>query len=150
MNSSTLESITAVLRKEITRTEKARKVAGFIRNLRGYRWVGIYDVGPELVSIVAHSGPSEPAYPRFPVGRGLTAAAIREKQTVVVGDVTSDPRYLTAFGNTRSEIIIPVLDEKTGAVIGTIDVESERPNAFSKDDQRILEQCARSARPLWK
>jgi putative methionine-R-sulfoxide reductase with GAF domain len=39
----------------------------------------------------------------------------------VVGDVRIDSRYLTAFGNTLSEIIIPVLDDKTGAVIGTID-----------------------------
>jgi len=44
--------------------------------------------------------------------------------------VRNDPRYLTAFGNTLSEIIIPVLDEKNGAVVGTIDVESERANAF--------------------
>jgi putative methionine-R-sulfoxide reductase with GAF domain len=60
-----------------------------------------------------------------------------------------DPRSLTAFGSTLSEIIIPIMDEKTGAVVGTIDVESERANAFSEKDQRRLEQCAKVARPLW-
>ena len=120
-----------------------------IRHSRGYRWVGIYDVGPELVSIVAFSGPSAPAYPQFPVTKGLTGSAIREKRTIVVGDVGCDPRYLTAFGNTLSEIIIPVIDETAGAVVGTIDVESERKNAFSAEDQAMLEECARTARPLW-
>jgi putative methionine-R-sulfoxide reductase with GAF domain len=62
--------------------------------------------------------------------------------------VRNDRQYLTAFGSTLSEIIVPVLDNST-AVIGTIDVESERANAFSDDDSELLEQCAKAALPLW-
>jgi len=120
-----------------------------IRQSRAYRWVGVYDVGPELVSIVAFSGPSAPTYSQFPITKGLTGSAIREKTTIVVGDVGGDPRYLTAFGSTLSEIVIPVIDKTSGAVVGTIDVESERKNAFSAEDQAILEECARTAHPLW-
>jgi len=149
MNFTVTNSIAAVLRESVPRTEKARKIADLIRNVCGYRWVGVYDVGPELVSIIAYSGSGAPAYPRFPITQGLTAAAIREKKTIIVGDVRNDPRYLTAFGSTRSEIIVPVLNGKTGAVVGTIDVESERANAFSEEDQRTLEDCAKAARPLW-
>lgn len=47
------------------------------------------------------------------------------KKTVNVGDVASDPNYLTALSTTRSEIIVPVLDITNGCVVGTIDVESE-------------------------
>ena len=142
-------AITSLLDGPAPRAEKAHALADLIRKLRNYRWVGVYDVGPELASIIAYSGSGAPAYLKFPVTKGLTGAATREKRTVVVGDVLADSRYLTAFGTTRSEIIVPVLDEKTGAVIGTIDVESEQPNAFSDDDQRMLEDCARAARPLW-
>ena len=120
-----------------------------IRQSRAYRWVGVYDVGPELVSIVAFSGPSAPTYSQFPITKGLTGSAIREKTTIVVGDVGGDPRYLTAFGSTLSEIVIPVIDKTSGPVVGTIDVESERKNAFSAEDQARLEECARTARPLW-
>jgi L-methionine (R)-S-oxide reductase len=103
-----------------------------------------------MVSIIASSGPSSAAYPQFPITKGLTGSATRDKETVVVGDVRADPRYLTAFGSTLSEIIIPVLDGKTVAVVGTIDVESEPANAFSPEAQKMLEECARAARPLWK
>ena len=120
-----------------------------MRTLGPYRWVGVYDVSAELVSIIAWSGPGPPAYPTFPVTKGLTSAAIREKSAVVVGDVRSDPRYLTAFGSTLSEIIIPILDPRESRVIGTIDVESERANAFSATDQKQLEQCAHAALALW-
>jgi L-methionine (R)-S-oxide reductase len=120
-----------------------------IRALGAYRWVAVYDVSAELVSIIAWSGPGAPAYPTFPVTKGLTSSAIREKSTVVVGDVRSDPRYLTAFGSTLSEIIIPILDPRDSRVVGTIDVESEKANAFSDVDRKTLEECAQAALALW-
>jgi len=143
------EAIALMAQAPFSRTERARRIADRIREAGQYRWVGIYDVGREIVSIVAHSGPAAPAYPQFPVEKGLTGSAIRAKKTVVAGDVRTDPRYLTAFSTTRSEIIIPVLDENRGAVIGTIDVESDEENAFSDEHQRLLEDFARAARPLW-
>jgi GAF domain-containing protein len=130
------------------RKEKAKRLAERIQKLGSYRWVGIYDVGPEQVSIIGWAGPSAPEYPTFPVDKGLTGAAIQQKKAVVVGDVRNDPRYLTAFGSTLSEIIVPVLSPD-GRVIGTVDVESERPNAFSASDQQMIEQCAEAAMLLW-
>jgi putative methionine-R-sulfoxide reductase with GAF domain len=79
------------------------------------------------------------------VTKGLTSCAIREKSAVVVGDVRSDPRYLTAFGSTLSEIIILIPDPRDSRVIGTIDAESESVNAFSDVDRTPLEECAQAA-----
>lgn len=145
-----LDAIRAALEKPGNRLEKAQRFAQAIRRLADFRWVGIYDVGEEWVAIRAWSGPGEPVYPRFPVSQGLTGAAITVKKTVVSDDVRNDPRYLTAFGSTRSEIIIPVIDQTTGRVVGTIDVESEKVNAFSERDQEWLEACARLGAPLWQ
>jgi putative methionine-R-sulfoxide reductase with GAF domain len=130
------------------RFEKARELARIIREHGQYRWVGLYDVGLEKVAIISWSGPNAPAYPTFGISQGLTASVINEKRSVIVGDVRRDSRYLTAFDSTLSEIIVPVLDSST-AVIGTIDVESERANAFTVDDCELLEQCAKAARSLW-
>jgi putative methionine-R-sulfoxide reductase with GAF domain len=130
------------------RAEKAKRLADLIRKLGEYRWVGVYDVGAEIVSIIAWSGPSAPENPSFPASKGLTGAAIQQKRAVIVGDVRNDPRYLTAFGSTLSEIIVPVLSPD-GRVIGTVDVESERANAFSASDQQMIEQCSQAALPLW-
>lgn len=131
------------------REKRAEQIAAAIQNFGAYRWVGLYDVDEQLVSVIDWSGRGAPAYPKFPVTKGLTSSAIREKKTVVVGDVRTDSRYLTAFGSTLSEIIIPILHPVGGRVIGTIDVESEKANAFSSGDQEVLEQCAQAALPLW-
>jgi GAF domain len=101
------------------------------------------------VAIVAWSGLGPPAHPRFPVTQGLTAAAIATARPVVVDDVTDDPRYLDAFGDTQSEMIVPVLVGSGGAVRGTIDVESEKPHAFGNADRSLLAAAATAAAPLW-
>jgi putative methionine-R-sulfoxide reductase with GAF domain len=66
-----------------------------------------------------------------------------------VQDVVSDPRYLTTIGGTRGEMIQPVLDQ-SGVVVGTIDVESDRVNAFSTRDEELLALCAENLLWLWR
>jgi L-methionine (R)-S-oxide reductase len=146
---NTLNEIRSLAMSSGDRAAKAKRLAELVRKLGDYRWVGVYDVGPEFVSVIAWSGPSAPEYPSFPVSKGLTSAAIEQKRTVIVGDVRNDPRYLTAFGTTLSEIIVPVLAPGDARVIGTVDVESDRANAFSERDQQMIEKCAEAALGLW-
>jgi len=146
---NTLNQIRSTAASGGDRAGRAKRLAEMIRKLGDYRWVGVYDVGAENVSIIAWSGPSAPEHPTFPVTKGLTGAAICEKRAIVVGDVHNDPRYLTAFGSTLSEMIVPVFAPGEDRVIGTVDVESEKANAFSARDQQMIEQCAQAALPLW-
>jgi len=145
---NTLNEIRSIAMGGDDRAVKAKRLAERVQKLGGYRWVGVYDVGPEIVSIIAWSGPEAPEHPSFPISQGLTGAAIEQKKAVIVGDVIGDPRYLTSLGNTLSEIIVPVLSPD-GRVIGTIDAESDRANAFTTRDQEMIEQCAEAALPLW-
>jgi L-methionine (R)-S-oxide reductase len=85
---------------------------------------GHYEVTEDEIVNLAFDGLGVPAHPRFPVTQGLSGAAVASGKTVVVGDVSKDPRYLKAFGSTRSEIIVPVVDRAGRKVVGTIDVES--------------------------
>ncbi len=131
-----------------SRAEKAKHLAEGIRKLGDYRWVGIYDVGAEDVSILAWSGPGAPELSKFPVSKGLTGVAIEQKKTVIVGDTRNDSRYVTSFGSTLSEIIVPVLSPG-GGVLGTVEVESDRTHAFADRDREMIENCIAAALPLW-
>src|SRR5260370_1800318 len=87
-------------------------LAELLRSTGSYRWVGLYDVdhAARIVKNIVWSGSRAPEYPTFPIIMGLTGAAIPSRETVNVGEVAADPRYLTAFGATRSPIIVPVFD----------------------------------------
>jgi GAF domain-containing protein len=116
-------------------------MAEMIRAACDYRYVAIYKISRGDFVIVAKTGKCPPAYPRFPVTQGLAGAAVEAKQAIMVADVHKDPRYLPTFGSTQSEIVVPVITE-SGKVIGLIDVESEKLNAFTDNDRDFLEHAA--------
>ena len=142
--------ISRILEGNYGREEKAARVAEAIRHAGDYRWVGVYEVMEDEIANVAFNGPGAPVYPRFLITTGLSGAAVTSGETVVVGDVTEDPRYLTDFGSTRSEIIVPVVVGAKRKVVGTIDVESEEKDAFSEADRSALEHCAVAVAGLFK
>jgi putative methionine-R-sulfoxide reductase with GAF domain len=129
------------------REERARRIGDIIRSSGGYRWVGLYDVTDVEIAIIAWSGAGPPAHPRFSRTRGLSGAAAATAETVVVNDVTSDPRYLETFGDTRAEVVVPVTVDTV--VRGTLDVESALKDAFDAAEQAFLETCAAAALALW-
>ncbi|HYL11389.1 MAG TPA: GAF domain-containing protein [Candidatus Acidoferrales bacterium] len=128
--------------------EGMKQIAEWIRSSGGYRWVGVYEVIKSEIGVIAFTGTEAPAHPRFPVTQGLCGAAVASKSTVNVGDVRKDPRWLTTFDSTRSEIIVPVLSAG-GRVAGLIDVESDRLDAFGREDTQFLESCAFALPPLF-
>lgn len=104
-----------------------------------YTWVGIYLLeGNELVLGPFLGKPSP--HTHIPLGRGICGAAAAEKTTIIVDDVNADPRYLACSLETRSEIVVPIMD---GAdVLGELDIDSDRPAAFGPRDRDLLEQIA--------
>jgi len=79
---------------------------------------------------------------RIPLNQGITGWVARERQPVRVGDVTADPRYVTAVcaPSAHSEMAAPLVAGER--VIGVVNVESPRLNAFSGDDLRLLTTLA--------
>ena len=77
---------------------------------------------------------------RIPLGNGICGAAATEKATIIVDDVNADPRYLACSIETKSEIVVPIMN---GAeVLGEIDIDSDQPAAFGPADRELLEQVA--------
>lgn len=119
-----------------------KRVAEMVRAERDYRWVGVYKIVRDDFVIVAGTGEHPPTYARFPITQGLCGAAAETGETLVVGDVRKDPRWLPAFWTTLSEIVVPISSETNGRVLGMIDVESDKLNAFTDDDRDFLEHVA--------
>jgi L-methionine (R)-S-oxide reductase len=118
-----------------------KKVAEMIRAARDYRWVAIYKIVKEEFVILAGTGDEPPAYARFPITQGLCGAALESGKSIAVGDVHKDVRYLPAFHTTRSEIIVPMRNEHRH-ILGMLDADSDKLNAFGDEDRQFLERAA--------
>lgn len=118
-----------------------KQAAEMIRAARDYRWVGIYKIVKDEFVVLTGTGKEPPTYPRFPISQGLCGAALESGKPVVVGDVHKDVRYLPTFHTTRSEIIVPMQNEHR-RILGMLDAESDKLNAFGEEDRQFLERAA--------
>jgi sigma-B regulation protein RsbU (phosphoserine phosphatase) len=77
------------------------------------------------------------------LGEGIVGWAAKTGQSVIVPDVRTDPRYVRARPQTRAEMVAPL---KTGGeVIGVFNLESDRVNAYTPHELRLLETFANHA-----
>jgi putative methionine-R-sulfoxide reductase with GAF domain len=144
------EKIAGILSSSLSRQQKAKSLVVLIQSEGPFHWVGLYDVSATHILAIAWTGNEAPAFPVFPISKGINGAAVAAMRPVIVQDVSKDNRYLTTFGSTRSEAIFPVLSPDLTRVNGTIDIESDRVNAFQEEHIAFLEECSVLLRELWR
>lgn len=76
----------------------------------------------------------------IPLGAGIVGAAAQSREIVRVNDVSTDPRYIASHPDVLSEIAIPLIVHDR--VMGVMDLESNRLNFFTDDNQRTLSLLA--------
>jgi len=110
--------------------------------LTRYNWVGFYLVDaedPNMLVVGPFVGSFTPNR-RIPLNTGLCGAAASTGQTVVVDDVTKDPRYLPGSSMVHSEMVVPIFVK--GDLAGELDAESYFPGTFTRIEQEFVQACA--------
>ena len=131
---SLLPQIRKLIEAEEDRMANLANVAAVLKQTFKFFWVGFYIVkGNELV-LGPFQGP--PACTRIPFGKGVCGAAWKEQRTILVPDVEQFPGHIACSSESKSEIVVPLFDKDK--VIGVLDVDSDRPDAFDEIDARYL------------
>ena len=76
-----------------------------------------------------------------PQGNGITGYAAASGMSYICHDVINDPLFIPGVANSRSSLTVPLILHDQ--VLGTINVESPKPAAFSDSDLQLLEIFAR-------
>lgn len=114
-----------------------------------YDWVGVYLLDGDTLTVrPEHYLGLETDADRIPITDGICGAAARQKQTLIVDDVNSDPRYIACSLTVKSEIVVPIMS--AGRVIGVLDLDSDTPAAFGPDDRSYLEGVAGQLAQSWE
>src|SRR5262245_34351400 len=117
-----------------------RRVAELVRKVIDYEIFGILLLNEKTQELyfrfsVGHSHEVAERM-RIKVGEGVTGLAAQKREAILVNDVATDPNYISAVPNVRSEIAVPLIIKNR--VIGVIDIESPQPNHFTEDHKRLL------------
>jgi sigma-B regulation protein RsbU (phosphoserine phosphatase) len=74
------------------------------------------------------------------IGEGIVGRAAARREPIVVDDVRQDPHYLNAVDAVRSELAVPMIARQK--LVGVIDVQSTRVNAYTENDKALLRLIA--------
>ncbi|WP_179378380.1 GAF domain-containing protein [Jannaschia marina] len=107
-----------------------------------FDWTGFYRVtGPEMLKIGPYQGGH--GCLQIPFARGVCGACATSGEAQLVPDVDAFPGHIACASSTRSELVLPVFGAD-GALIAVFDIDSDRPAAFTPEDERELSAMLRA------
>ncbi|KAG7192186.1 uncharacterized protein KQ657_001900 [Scheffersomyces spartinae] len=104
-------------------------------------WTGFYvknSLNPTELILGPFQGKVACQQIRF--GKGVCGAAAASQETQLVPNVTEFPGHIACDGETKSEIVVPLV--RDGITIGVIDLDCLDLEGFDKEDQQYLEKLA--------
>lgn len=130
-----IPQIKALIESETDMVANLANIAGALKEQFGWFWVGFYLVKGEQLVLGPFQGPV--ACTRINKGRGVCGTSWAKAETLIVPDVEKFPGHIACSSLSRSEIVVPLINN--GTVWGVLDVDSERLDRFDETDKTHLE-----------
>ena len=109
----------------------ATTVAVLHHKMPHYFWTGFYRVMGEELVVGPYQGPL--ACSVLSGGSGVCFACLKRREPIVVPDVDAFEGHIACDSRSKSEVVIPLFDEE-GRVIGVLDVDAKKKDAFRQSD----------------
>ncbi len=106
-----------------------------------YDWVGVYMYNADEKMLWLHNYVGEPTeHAKIGVGQGVCGTAVSEAKNQVVNDVSKVENYLACSPSVKSEMV--VLIRAGDEILGQIDIDSRKKDAFADEDQDAVQRIA--------
>ena len=106
-----------------------------------YDWVGIYLHNADEKMLWLHNYMGEPTeHAKIEVGQGVCGTAVAESKNQVVNDVTQIDNDLACSPSVKAEMV--VLIRAGDDILGQIDIDSRKKDAFGDEDQDAVQRIA--------
>ena len=112
--------------------------AALIHETFGFWWTGFYIVKDGQLVLGPFQGPV--ACTRIPYGKGVCGTAWKRGESIVVPDVELFPGHIACSSFSRSEIVVPLIQDCE--VVGVLDIDSKELACFDDTDRIWLEKIA--------
>lgn len=138
-----LPQIKALLEGETDVIANMANICAALKQQFAWLWVGFYIVKKEQLVLGPFQGPV--ACTRIKKGRGVCGSSWEKALTLIVSDVEKFPGHIACSSLSKSEIVIPLLNQNQ--VWAVLDVDSEALNEFDEIDQKYLEEIIHLLQP---
>ncbi|MFD2163626.1 GAF domain-containing protein [Paradesertivirga mongoliensis] len=135
---SLLPPIAALVEGETDLIANMANICAALKVQFNFLWVGFYRVKNNELVLGPFQGPV--ACTRIAFGKGVCGCSWEEKNTIIVPDVERFPGHIACSSLSRSEIVIPLIENEK--VVAVLDVDSDLLNQFDDTDKRYLEEIS--------
>lgn len=114
-----------------------------IEKTLGFEHTSFAIVDKNKVRAVDYRGKDKLLTPTLPLDgskKGIIVKAAAKREAILVPDVNKHEDYVEGWSNIRSELAVPIISENE--VLGVLDIESEKLNAFTQKDLILLQVLA--------
>ncbi len=101
-------------------------------------WAGFYLFDDDELVLGPFVG--EPACTSIKLGRGVCGTAAESKESIIVPDVSSFAGHIACSSKSRSELVVPILNDNK--LYGVIDIDSPSLDRFKESDRLLIERIA--------
>ena len=133
------KQVESLIEGENNPTGQLANAAALLHETMGWWWTGFYLVNGDTLQLGPFQGPV--ACYNIKRGKGVCGSAWLENRTLVVPDVEQFPGHIACSSLSRSEIVVPLRDDR-GQVVGVLDIDSKELATFDDVDARWLEEIA--------
>lgn len=103
-------------------------------------WAGFYLYDEEKEQLFLGPFQGGMACTIIPLGKGVCGNAAKTLKTQLVPDVNLYPSHIACSSLTKSEVVVPIIDDDK--ILGVIDLDSEEYANYKVEDVRLLEELA--------
>src|ERR1041385_3740395 len=135
---SLLPQLSALTEGETDTIANLANIMSALKYGMNFFWVGIYFAYDDRDELVLGPFQGPVACTRIRRGKGVCGTCWEKAQTLIVPDVEKFPGHIACSSLSRSEIVVPVIDNKH--VVGVLDIDSEEYDQFDDLDKNYLEQ----------
>lgn len=125
--------------------EIRRVTMNAMKKTLGFEYASVLAVQGKVLKLVSHQGYSKQLSLSLPLDgeRGVTVKVARTGKPIFVPDVRREEGYVLGKPNMLSELAVPIKVGKK--VLGVLNVESKKLDAFDEEDGKLLEILASHA-----
>ena len=139
------KQIDALINEKYPLITNLSNASSVLNTLEDINWAGFYLVKEDGLFLGPFQG--EVACSFIPFNKGMCGRCYRQKETIIIDDVTIEKDHIACSSASRSEIVVPIF--KDDKVVALIDIDAPTKKRFNNKDQEELEKVAKVLEKLF-
>ena len=131
-----IPQIAALIECEPDLIANLANICASLKQQFNWLWIGFYLVKENELVLGPFQGPI--ACTRIKKGRGVCGSAWEQMKTIIVQDVNNFPGHIACSSDSKSEIVIPIIQKDE--VVAVLDVDHSSYATFDKTDELFLSE----------